>query len=96
MTYLLSKADDDKHKYKIITPDDKVLLFGAAGYEDYTIHKDKARRKKYITRHTKNENWQDVNTRAMWSRYLLWEKPTIEQAIKYIQKKFKIKIKWNT
>jgi hypothetical protein len=42
-------------KYYIITNDNKIVYFGAAGYSDFTIHKDEARKQRYIDRH-KNKN----------------------------------------
>jgi len=36
--YFPYKANDGKHKYYIITRNDKKIYFGAAGYYDYTIY----------------------------------------------------------
>lgn len=33
-------------------------------------------------------------TASFWARYLLWQFPTIEEAIKYIQEEANIKIKY--
>lgn len=51
--------------------------FGADGYEDYTMHQDLKRKKAYIARHQKNEDWTDYKTAGFWSRWLLWNKPTL-------------------
>ena len=37
-------------KYMGTTPDGKIVHFGQMGYEDYTKHKNKTRRKNYLTR----------------------------------------------
>ena len=37
-------------KYMVVTPDGKVVHFGQMGYEDYTKHKNKTRRKNYLNR----------------------------------------------
>ena len=37
-------------KYMITTPDGKIVHFGQMGYEDFTKHKNKTRRKNYLTR----------------------------------------------
>lgn len=93
MSYILKKANDNKHKFIIETPTGKKIKFGAFGYEDYTIHKDKERKKKYITRHKElNEDWTNFNSRGFWSRYLLWNKDNLAAAIKYIKNTFHIKI----
>lgn len=66
----------------------KIVRFGAAGYEDFTIHHDEKRRLRYVTRHDGgNENWNDINTPAFWSRWLLWNKPSIEESIADIEEK---------
>jgi len=45
--------------------------FGDNRYEDYTTHKDKARRESYRARHN-NRHIKDVLSPAFWSWYLLW------------------------
>ena len=37
----------------------KTTHFGQKGFSDFTIHKDKSRKEKYLTRHEKRENWND-------------------------------------
>jgi len=37
-------------KYMVATPDGKIVHFGQMGYEDFTKHKNKTRRKNYLTR----------------------------------------------
>lgn len=85
--YYPYKATDGKHKFFIINNQGKKIRFGAKGYEDFTIHKDEARKQRYINRHKKREEkfWNDPNTKSYWSRWLLWEKPTIEEAYENIK-----------
>jgi hypothetical protein len=46
-------------KYMVTTPDGKIVHFGQMGYEDFTKHKDKTRRKNYLTRSRKIKgNWK--------------------------------------
>ena len=79
----------------VITPNGKIIHFGASGYEDYTIHQDKERKKRYISRHQKNENWtkSGLETAGYWAKNLLWNKPTLEQSLEDIVDKFGITIK---
>ncbi len=84
--YYPYKSDKDGKKFYIITNDDKKVYFGAAGYEDFTTHKDEARKQRYIVRHKKNEDWDDINSTAFWSRFYLWEKPTKIEAYENIEK----------
>ena len=48
-------------KYKLYDPNNKKwIYFGQMGYEDYTKHKDKIRRKLYLKRATHiNGNWKN-------------------------------------
>jgi len=51
-TKLLLSTRKNK-KYMVLNPDDKLIHFGAIGYEDFTKHKDKERRDAYLRRATK-------------------------------------------
>ena len=83
-------ANDGKHKYYIITKSGKKVKFGAIGYSDFTQHKDEARKQRYINRHKKNENWNDKDSAGAWSRWLLWNKPTIKESYTDIKRRFNI------
>ena len=68
----------------------KMVHFGATGYEDFTTHKDEARKQRYIQRHSK-ENWNDYMSAGSLARYILWNRPTLEASIKDYLKKFNLK-----
>jgi hypothetical protein len=89
--YTLHKLENDKKKYMIITPENKKVKFGDSKYQDYTTHKDPVRKEHYIIRHSK-DNLDDINSAGFWSMFLLWNKKTIKQSIKDIEKNIKIKI----
>jgi hypothetical protein len=88
--YPYKSIDKPEKKFYIITNDNKKVYFGAAGYEDFTTHKDEARKQRYIARHKKNEDWtkSGINSAAFWSRFYLWEYPTKKQAYENIKKKY--------
>ncbi len=90
--YHIAKSNRKDKKYCITTPEGKKINFGQRGASDYTIHKDELRKKRYIQRHMKNENWNDLTKAGTWSRYILWEKPTIPQAIRNMERIFNIDI----
>lgn len=69
----------------------KTVSFGAAGMSDYTKHRDKERKRRYIARHRANENWDDPLSAGALSRYILWNKPTIAASIKDYKRRFKLK-----
>jgi hypothetical protein len=62
--------------------------FGHIAYEDFTDHKDEARRTRYLNRHRKNENWNDPYSAGALSRWILWNEPTIEKSLKDFKRRF--------
>ena len=83
-------------KYDAVINDKKTIPFGAKGMSDYTIHKNDERKERYINRHKKNENWNDIYTAGFWSKNILWNKKTITESIRDTNNRIKninIKIK---
>ena len=90
--YFPYKSDKPNKNYYIITNDNKKVYFGAAGYEHFSSgHKDEERKLRYIKRHN-NENWtkSGINSAGFWSRWLLWNLPTISSSYQDIKKRFNI------
>lgn len=94
----LSKLSNGKHKYEVkifrhegdkLTPLTTVK-FGAAGYGDYTLGTTDEQKASYIARHKTNEDWTKSGyfTAGFWSRWILWNKRTIDESIKDINQKF--------
>jgi hypothetical protein len=94
--YKISKSNKSGKKFDVQTPTGKIISFGAKGYEDFTIHKDPDRKKRYIVRHSANETWtrRGINTPGFWSRWILWNRPTLNQSILDTEDRFNIKIKY--
>jgi hypothetical protein len=92
MSYILSPSKRRDKKWQVVTPSGKIVHFGASGYEDYTMHKDITRYKRYIQRHQARENWEDPNTAGFWSRWILWNKPNFKESVKDTEKQFNIDI----
>lgn len=90
--YQLYKYISGPKKYCVVTPNGKKISFGASGYSDFTINKDPNRKSNYIKRHQVREDWTDLNKAGTWSRYLLWNKPTLESSIRDMENKFGIQI----
>jgi len=89
----LAKSHNPKKKYMVIV-NGKTIHFGDSRYDDYTIHKDDKRKERYINRHKKSEDWSisGINTAGWWSRWLLWNKSSIEKSIEDIKNRFGIGI----
>ena len=58
-----------------------IRKFGAAGMSDYTKHKDKSRRERYISRHKKDLRTNDPMKPGYLSMYILWNKPTVKASL---------------
>ena len=78
------KLKSDKKKYKI-TFEKKgktyIRKFGAAGMSDFTIHKDRERRERYISRHKKDLRTNDPMKPGYLSMYILWNKPSLKASL---------------
>lgn len=70
------------------------IHFGAQGSEDYTIHKDPERVARYIARHRVAEDWtkKGITTAGFWSRWLLWNLPTIAASARDIGRRFGVRV----
>lgn len=87
-------------KFVAIFEDDdgrrKTTHFGAAGYGDYTLYWKRSptlareKRRQYIARHGATEDWSDPTTAATLSRFVLWEKPTVDQAVTAYKRRFSL------
>ena len=94
MEVVISKSTNKNKKFDVVV-DGKKISFGAAGYSDYTIHKDPERKERYIARHEKNEDWNKsgIKTAGYWAKHLLWSKDTLTKSINDISKKHNLNIK---
>lgn len=93
MRVKLIKSLHPEKKFTAIFQDGSKIHFGGKGYSDYTIHKDPSRMRRYLARHGRmGETWskKGIKTAGFWSRWLLWSKPSLEDAKKLISKKFGI------
>jgi len=66
----------------------KVVPFGAKGYPDFTTTGDERKKELYLQRHKKRENWSDPRTPGFWSRWLLWNQPTLRDSEKSLRSRF--------
>lgn len=99
MDIIIKKSTNPNKKLMaIITTDSrkKTVHFGASGYEDYTIHKDYERMLRYTNRHQSREDWtkSGIYSAGFWSKWILWNKPTLRGSINDTSKRFGIKIRY--
>ena len=71
---IIYRSTNKNKKYSIIDKDGKIVHFGQMGYEDFTKHLDKDRRKNYLTRSGKIlGDWQkNKYSPNNLSREILW------------------------
>ena len=94
MKVIIKKSTNSKKKYMAIFYDNdkkvKTTHFGANGMSDYTKHKDKSRRKRYLTRHRKREKWDNYMSAGSLSRWILWNKPGFRESVADYKRRFKL------
>ena len=94
----LVKATDGKHKYTVMFDDGKKVSFGAIGYGDYPTYvrnkPDEAaeHKQRYLARHRSRENWKDLRSPGALSRYILWDKPTIQESWNMYKARVQLKL----
>jgi hypothetical protein len=86
----IEPSHDSKYKYIAYFNDNTRTKFGAKGYQDYTIHKDKKRRNLYITRHFKDLRTLNPKRAGYLSMFILWNKSTLHASILDYKKRLKI------
>ena len=92
----ITKSDSKDKKLKAVfynKDGDKMKTqhFGAQGMSDFTKHKDTERKKRYLDRHKKNENWSNPMSAGSLSKNILWNKPTLSASISDFKKNFGLK-----
>ena len=68
----------------------KTTHFGATGYQDFTVHRDEERKRRYLARHAARENFNDVTTAGSLSRWILWNKPTLKDSVADYRRRFRV------
>ena len=90
--YKLTRSNRANKKYKITTPEGKTIHFGQSGADDFTTHFSEKRKQSYLARHKPREDWSKsgIDTAGFWARWLLWNKPTIQESMKDIRSRFNL------
>jgi len=95
MESVVLRLSPNKNKLlRVEFSDGKFIDFGSPKYQQYIIHKDAKRKNSYIARHYPNEDWDKSGSRTagFWSRWILWNKKTIEDSVKDVEDSFGIKV----
>jgi len=87
----ITKSDRPEKRLKSVFEDPKrTIHFGFKGGSTFIDEQDDAKRKAYIARHKVRENWNDPTSPGALSRYILWEKPTLQSAIGAYRRRFNL------
>lgn len=95
----LFPSDRRSKKYTVVVVDDqgrrRTIHFGAAGMSDFTKHRDPARKRAYVRRHARRENWtrSGLRTAGFWARWVLWSKPTIAASVSSLSRRFGVTVR---
>jgi hypothetical protein len=93
--YTLYPATRKGSRYLVYVPKGDHLIavsFGATDYDNFTIHKDEERRKRYRIRH-RNDSIADPYHPGFWSWWVLWNKPSLMESFQEAVHKAKMLIK---
>lgn len=83
-------------KWLAVFQDGRKTHFGGRGYMDYTLYYKqnptlaRKKRQQYISRHGKTETWTNPYKASTLSRYILWEKPQLTDAIAAYRRRFSL------
>ena len=79
--------------------DNKTVHFGAKGGSTYVDHKDPKTKTNWEARHRVRENWHDYDSAGALSKHVLWNKPTLRESLKDLnrrQKEYKFVLRKET
>ena len=89
---VISPKSKKKYQATISKSDGSVTTvhFGDKKFKDFTMHKDPRRKARYLLRSEPNQDWtiDGLETAGFWSRWLLWNKPTIRSSIVDLNSRF--------
>ena len=89
MQVVIQPTKSKNKKIEAVIDGKKTVPFGQKNASDFTLNKDPGRKALYINRHKKNERWDDPTTAGFYSRWVLWNQPTIQKSVNDLNKKYK-------
>jgi len=91
--YILEKSKRKDKRFVIIMNGMK-HNFGLKGGKTFIDGRTEKEKQNYLARHKVNEDWSKsgIHTAGFWSRWILWNKPTMKESLKDIETRFNIKI----
>lgn len=76
----------------VVSEDGKKIHFGTG--RNFTEHKNLDIKRAWVARHFKanGDKFENLTTPMGWAANLLWSRPSMDGAIKFMEKKYKIRI----
>lgn len=91
-TYVLRKSNKKGKRFEIIMGDHS-HHFGSDVGKTFIDGRSQKEKEAWIARHKNDKNWDNKHSGIFFSRFLLWNKPSLKEAIKDYEKKHSIRIK---
>jgi len=96
IVYSKATAQGKKYKAELFSGEkrEKTIQFGQERASDFTKHGDEKRKKNYLARHRPTQNWYKggIDTAGWNARWLLWNKPTLEESMRDIERRFGVEV----
>jgi hypothetical protein len=86
----VEKSNRKGKRFVAIFKNGKQVHFGLEGGSTFIDHKDIEKRKNYIARHRVREDWNNPYSAGALSRWILWEKPNLQDAIRTFNLRFDV------
>lgn len=92
--YILKKSKRDDKRFVLLMGENMKHDFGLKGAKTFIDGRTEKERQNYIARHRVRENWNKsgLHTAGFWSRWILWNKPTLQKSINDVEKRFNVRI----
>lgn len=93
----IKKSPKKEKRFMVFIEDEfknkkKTIHFGSKNGNTYLEHKDDKIKKNWEARHKVREDWNDYFSAGFWSKWVLWNKKTLEDSLEDLEKRFKIEI----
>jgi len=91
-----SERPEKKYQATLLDPATgrmKTIHFGDSNLKDYTLFSAAERedhKRRYLARHKTTENWNDPRTAGFWSRWVLWNKPTVKSSLADVKARYNL------
>ena len=87
MTTVLVRTSPRADKRLMAEFPTRTVHFGSKGGSTFIDHGDGDVKAAWLARHAVNENWKDYDSAGALARWLLWERPTLREAMQELNMK---------